>query len=343
MRAGRITGRYSFELAEVDDPTPAAGQAVVDVLLCGICGSDVHAYTEGWAYNPGVCGHEWVGVVREVAAGVRVVSEGDRVTAGIAPGCGTCAECRAALPEYCSVAFSGYTGRLAPTNGGFARSIAIDANRLCPMPAGITDIAAAIVEPTAVALHGVRRSSMRMGDVVAVVGCGPIGLLALQCARVGGAGHVIAVEVDEARRARALAVGADVALPPGPELREHLNEVTGGLRADIAFDCAGVPATLQAAVDLVRRGGSVCMLGVTSGDATVQPIRWMSKEVRVDTSFVFTLEEMAIAADLIRTGRIDATALHDGTITLDDLGRTIDDLAHRRIQAVKLLVDPTAG
>jgi len=281
--------------------------------------------------------------VRAVAPGVRSVSEGDRVTGGVAPGCGACDECRAGLPEYCHIAHSAYSGSRAPANGGFARSMALDANRLCRLPDGVSDDAGAVVEPASVALHGVRRSRMRVGDVACVVGCGPIGLLTVQCARIAGAGHVIAVEPDPARQQRALAVGADKAVAPGAELREYINELTGGLRADIAFDCAGVPQTLQQSVDMVRRGGSVCMIGVAGGEATVVPMRWLSKEVSVDTSIVFSLDEMAIVGGLIADGRLKVAELVDATITLDQLGQTIDDLANRRLQAVKVLVDPTAG
>ena len=343
MRAGVINGKGNFELAEVPDPIPEEGQAVVDIQRCGICGSDVHAYVEGWAYAPGICGHEWVGVVSAVGPGVSVVSEGDRVAGGVAPGCGQCEECRASLPEYCRVAQSSYAGKRAPRNGGFARAMALDANRLCRLPSELSDDAGAVVEPASVALHGVRRSLMRVGDVAVVVGCGPIGLLTLQCARIAGAGHVVAVEPDAGRRERALSLGADAALVPGAELREHIDQVTGGLRADIAFDCAGVPQTLQQSVDMVRRGGSVTMIGVAGGEASVIPMRWLAKEVTVNTSMVFTLAEMATVGTLAADGRLNLTALVDATITLDNLGATIDDLANRRIDAVKVLVDPTDG
>ncbi|MEZ5232431.1 MAG: zinc-binding dehydrogenase [Acidimicrobiales bacterium] len=343
MRAGVIKGKHHFELAEVDEPRAAADEVVVDVLRCGICGSDVHAYVEGWPYAPGICGHEWVGVVRELGAGVSGVKEGDRVAAGVAPGCGRCAECRANLPDYCSVARATYAGRLAPRNGGFARSMALHAARLCKVPDALEVDEAALMEPASVALHGVRRSLLRVGDVACVVGCGPIGLMTIQCAKLAGAGHVIAVEPDERRRAIAREVGADSAVAPGGELRDHVNTLTGGLRADIAYDCAGVPATLQQSVDMVRRGGSVMMIGVSGENATVAPMRWLSKEVTVGTAMVFTLDEMRIVGDLIADGRIRTSPLHNGTIALDALGQTIDDLANRRVDAIKILVDPTAG
>lgn len=340
MQAGVIRGKGNFELADVAEPEAEEGQAVVDITLCGICGSDVHAYVEGWPYAPGLCGHEWVGVVRAVAPGVTSVVEGDRVMAGQAGGCGLCAPCRSGTPEYCKVARAAYTGQRGPANGGFARSMALDANRLCRLPDDVDDISGAMVEPASVALHGVRKSRLRVGDVACVVGCGPIGLLAVQCARIAGAGVVIAVEPDESRRARSLAVGATAAFAPGAELFEYINNLTNGLRADIAFDCAGVPQTLQRSVDLVRRGGSVCMIGVSGGEATVVPMRWLDKEVTVDTSMLFTLEEAGIAAGFIADGRLNVKPLHDATISLGQLGQTIDDLANRRLSAVKVLVDP---
>ena len=214
MRAGVIRGKGLFELAEVAEPRPGEGQAVVEISRCGICGSDVHAFVEGWPYAPAVCGHEWIGVVSDVAKGVSSVHVGDRVAGAVSPGCGTCAECRASHPEFCAFGRATYAGRLAAANGGFARAMALHASRLCPVPATVNDDDAALLEPATVAMHGVRRSRLRVGDVTCVVGCGPIGLLTLQCAKIAGAGRVIAVEPDAGRRERALAVGADAALAP---------------------------------------------------------------------------------------------------------------------------------
>lgn len=343
MRAGVITGKGQFELVEVADPSPRDGEVVVAISRCGICGSDVHAYQEGWPYAPGVCGHEWTGTVIDVGNGVQVVGEGSRVVGAQAPGCGTCRECRADLSQFCRVSASEYSGRNAPSSGGFAPYMTLKANRLTLVPDGVDEEQAALIEPAAVALHAIRHSRMAVGDVVCVVGCGPIGLMAIQCARLAGAATVIAVEPDESRRSLALDLGADVAANPGAELREAVNDHTDGLRADIAFDCAGIPQTLQQSVDMVRSAGSVCMVGVSGGEATIQPMRWMMKEVSVDTSILFTLDEMSIAAGFIDDGRIRTRELVASTITLDDLPAMVDDLANRRTDAVKVLVDPTAG
>ncbi len=343
MRAGIITGKESFELVEVDDPSPRPGQVVVAIDRCGICGSEVHAYQEGWPYSPGLCGHEWTGTVVELGAEVDRLDTGQRVVGAQAPGCGDCTRCRADLPQYCRIAASEYSGPNGPSSGGFAPYLTLSANRLVTVPDGLDAERSALIEPASVALHAIRRSRLAVGDVVCVVGCGAIGLMAIQCARLAGAGSVIAVEPSEARRALAVQLGADVAVAPGSELRAVINERTAGLRADIAFDCAGIPTTLQQSVDMVRQGGSVCVVGVTGEKATIDPMRWMMKEVSVDTSLLFTLDEMSIAAGLISDGRIRTSELTGQTITLDALPTTIDDLATRRVDAVKILVDPSGG
>ncbi len=345
MRAGVVKGKQQFELVEVDDPSPGSGQVVVAIARCGICGSDVHAYKEGWAYAPGICGHEWTGTVVATGADVptRLVSEGQRVIGAQAPGCGRCPECRADLPRFCRVAASAYSGRNAPKSGGFAPFLTLDADRLIPVPDALSDEQAALVEPASVAMHAIRKSRLQVGDVACVVGCGPIGLMAVQCAKLGGATTVIAVEPNPDRRTLALGVGADLAVAPGDEMRAVVNDATGGLRADIAYDCAGIPQTLQQSVDMVRKAGSVCMVGVSGQTATIEPMRWMMKEVSVDTSILFTLDEMAICADAIAGGRLITESFVAETIELDALGATIDAMADGSNDAVKIMVDPSAG
>ncbi|MDG2111988.1 MAG: zinc-binding dehydrogenase [Actinomycetota bacterium] len=343
MRAGLITGKETLELLDFDEPTPADDEVVIEIDRCGICGSDVHAYVDGWAYAPGLCGHEWVGRVAAAGRHVSNVEEGELVTGGVSPGCGACPECRADLPHHCRTAAHRYSGKGGPRSGGFAPFMNVYSERVVAIPESISLDDAALIEPASVAMHAVRRSRMQIGDVVCVVGCGPIGLLTAQCARIGGAGLVIAIEPDEGRRQLALATGADLAAAPGEEARQVINDATGGLRADIAFDCAGIPQTMQQSIDMVRQGGSICVVGVTGGKAEVTPMRWMMKEVAVDTSLVFTLDEMKTVARLIDDGRLVVSPLHHGTVTLDELAATVDDLANRRTDAVKILVDPTAG
>lgn len=337
MRAGLVTAPRRFELVEVAEPVPAPDVAVVEIARCGICGTDLHGFLGPDPYNPAICGHEWVGTVVAVGPGVTTVGEGDRVVAGIAPACGECAECRAGRPDYCIVAFLGMIGRdsLAPPHGGFAPRIAIAAARLVGVHVPIDDDRAAIVEPATVALHAVDRSLPRDGELVVVQGCGPIGLLTLQCARARGAATVVAVEPSPARRALAVELGADEAITP-----EAARERFGREGADLVFECAGVPAAVQQAVDLVRRGGRVNLVGVASGAATIAPATWLVKEVSLTASLGYLHHEFGETMDLIADGAVRVDALHDDTIGLDDLPATIAALADDPSRAVKVLVDP---
>ena len=137
MRAGLVTGKGQFELVEREDPAPEADEVVVAIQRCGICGSDVHAYVEGWKYSPSVCGHEWVGVIAASGQGVLNVKEGDRVTGALAPGCGRCLECRNDLSQYCRTAWSDYAGPTGPTSGGFAPFLGLKAERVIAIPDGV--------------------------------------------------------------------------------------------------------------------------------------------------------------------------------------------------------------
>lgn len=340
MRAGLVTSHRRFELVEMPEPEAAASLAIVQISRCGICGTDLHGFLGHDPYHPAICGHEWVGEVAATGPDVTSVGEGDRVVVATPPACGTCPECLAARPDYCRVAFAGMRGRdpLAPRHGGFAPRIAIDASRLVRVHAPITDEQAAVVEPTVVALHAVNRMVPRDGEVVVVQGCGPIGLLALQCALALGASHVVAVEPAANRRELALHVGAHEALSPD-EARERFAR-TG---ADLVYECAGVAATIQQAVDLARRGGRVNLVGLASGAAAITPAAWLVKEITLTAAMGHLNHEVADAIDLIADGRVLTDPLHDRTVTLDELPAAIEQLADDPSSAIKVLVDPTAG
>lgn len=337
MLAGLVTGLRQFELVEVPEPVARPGTALVHVTRCGVCGTDIHGFLSSAPYNPAICGHEWVGFVSATGDGVHHVSDGDRVVAGISPACGQCSECKAGRPAYCSLAFLGMIGAdpLAPPHGGFAPRISLDANRLIKVPASLTDDEAAIVEPATVALHAVLRTPPLPDETVIVQGCGPIGLLTLQCVRALGAGRVIAIEPNSHRRELALACGADTAVTPEDGLAEFSRR-----GADIVFECAGIPSTVQRAIDLVRRGGRVNLVGLASGNASVSPGAWLIKEATVVGSLGYVHHEFATVMDLMVDRRINVLALHDRTVSLVDLAQAFADLADDPASATKVLVDP---
>ncbi len=341
MQAALVTGKHQLELREFPDPAAAPGKAVVQIAYCGICGTDLHAYQSGAAYNPAICGHEWTGTVSAAPADVQL-REGDRVAIGIANACGQCSTCQRGDAAHCENAFMGLIGLgpLAAPHGGFASSIAIDAARLYAVNDGISDLHAAMLEPATVAVHAVRRTEVRPGDSVVVIGGGPIGLLVMQCARTAGAGTVILLEPQQSRRELAAVLGADLTLDPTVEdAAERINAHIGAAGADVVFECAGIPTTIEQAVELTRRGGSVSLVGVPNAPSQINAAGWLIKEVRLTASLGYLREEFAITQALVADGRIQLSPMHTSTVSLGAITAAFDKLATEP-EEVKILVDP---
>jgi (R,R)-butanediol dehydrogenase/meso-butanediol dehydrogenase/diacetyl reductase len=341
MQAALVTGKSAIELVDFPTPEPTAGKAVVDVAYCGICGTDLHAYQSGAPYNPAICGHEWSGTVSAARDDVDV-REGDRVAIGIAGACGKCASCRRGDAEHCEAAFAGLigVGPMAAPHGGFAPAIAIDASRLYAVNDSIDFARAAMLEPAAIALHAVRRTPIRLGDAVVVIGGGPIGLLVAQCARAAGAGEVMLVEPQERRRALGGDLGCSLLVDPTSEdTAQKLLTATGRAGADVVFECAGIPETVETAVSLCRRGGVVSLVGVPNAPSTINTAGWLVQEIRLTTSLGYLREEFDLCQGLVEDGRLKLEPLHTSTVGLGEIDQAFARLASDP-QEVKILVDP---
>ncbi|MFM9038134.1 MAG: zinc-binding dehydrogenase [Actinomycetota bacterium] len=342
MFAALITGKSTLEMVAFPDPTPSPTGVVVDVAYCGICGTDIHAYQSGRPYNPAICGHEWTGSLSAVGSEVKGLSEGDRVVVAIAPACGRCAPCRAGQADRCMASFLSALGREpgAPPHGGFASRIPVEASRVVKAHAALSDEQAAQVEPTTVAFHAVRRSGIRLGDVAVVQGAGPIGLGTMQWVRAAGAGVVVAIEPNERRRALARDLGAHHCVAPGAEADALVKELTHGLGADIVYECVGRPFAVQSAVDLARRGGSMCLIGLAEEDAPITPGSWLIKEINVTSALAYNHEEFDRVMGMIADGRFRTEPMHSSTVGLDGLDAALADLASGTSAETKVLVDP---
>lgn len=342
MQAAVITGKEQVSLIDVPDPAPRAQEVIVDITLCGICGTDIHAWQSGRPYNPAICGHEWTGHVSAVGNEVKRLSDGDRVVVAVPPPCGQCSACRSGQGSWCQTVFAAATGRdiKEPKHGGFAPRLAIHHERALPVHSPLTDIEAAQVEPATVAFHAVRGSLLRLGDIAVVQGAGPIGLTTMQWVRAAGAGEIIVIEPNEQRRALAMSLGATAVVSPGDEAQAHIKERTKGLGADIVYECVGRGFAVQSAVDLTRRGGALCLIGVPDTDASITPALWLMKEVRMTAALAYTHEEFDLAMGMIADGRVKLAPMHSSTVGLGALQDAIADLASGKSTQTKVLVDP---
>ena len=341
MQAGVITGKGQLELRELPHPDPRPDGVVVDIRYCGICGTDVQAYQHGGTYPPALCGHEWAGTVSKAASGVSRVKEGDRVCVSIAPPCGACNECRAGHTDWCLPAMMGLGGgdpAGSTAHGGFAPAIAVGANRVAPVPAGLSDEAAAQVEPATVAYHGGRMSGIRLGDFCVVQGAGPIGLFTLQWVRAAGAGELVVIEPAPDRQAVARELGATTVCTP-EEAGDFVAERSGGLGADAVFECVGRPETIQSAGDLARRGARLTIIGLSHQPAAITPGQFLMKELDVHCTIAYQHAEFERAMAMMADGRVRAEPIHTGTVGLGELEAAIQGLAAGRPDT-KILLDP---
>lgn len=341
MQAALITDVETVELLDFPEPEPRPDQVVVDIAFCGVCGTDVHAYQTGQA-RPSVCGHEWVGTASAVGADVGRIGEGDRLIIAVPPSCGSCAACHAGQMDKCQTVLMATVGAgpYDTPHGGFAPQLAVHHGRAVHAHPGLTDEQAAQIEPATICFHAVRASQPRMGEVAVIQGAGPIGLSTMQWVLVSGAAHVIVVEPVEARRDVATSLGAHEVVAPGEEADEAIKAATNGLGADIVYECAGIPATVQSAVDMARRGGRMCLIGLAVADAPMSPRSWLTKEIRVSAALGYSHEEFAMAMAYVADGRVDLDALHSNTVGLADLGATLADLGSGTSLETKVLVDP---
>ena len=341
MHAAVITGKHHIEFLEFPTPEPDDVRAVVEIRYCGICGTDLHAYVAGDPYNPAICGHEWFGHISRAYPGSGF-REGDRVALGVASACGQCRTCRRGDPVHCETVFAGMVGvgPNAARHGGFAPAIAVEAARLYEVDDRINATDAAILEPLTVAVHAVRRTAIRLGDTVVVIGAGPIGLLVAQCARAAGAGRVAVIEPSSARRENAKELGADVVLEPGEDLEETIGREIQPQGVDVVFECAGRAETIDLAASLARRGGKVSLVGVPEDSSMIRGADWLVREIELTASIGYLREEFAIAQQLVIDQRVHVAPLHTDTYELADIEGAFGQLVNP-VGDIKILIDPT--
>jgi L-iditol 2-dehydrogenase len=265
MRAAELLAPLTFRLADmpIDDPGP--GEIQVRIEAVGVCGSDLHAYSEGKVGSspnvyPMVLGHEPAGTIRKTGPGVTGLAIGDRGALEPAFYCYHCEFCLSGHHNVCAnIRFLSN-----PHLPGFFRELVnLPAANFLPIPAAMSFDEAALAEPLAIAMHSLRLTSIRPGETVVVIGAGPIGLLTIAALRTAGAGRIWAVEPIAHRRELARGVGADIALEPEEAVHEILSD-TDQRGVDCAFDCAAAEDTTSQAILVTRNAGRVALTGIHS-------------------------------------------------------------------------------
>lgn len=343
MRAVLLTGEQQTSVVEFDEPTLLPGALIVEVLRCGVGGSDVESFLTGRLPAPAWFGHEWTGRVVAVADDVSGHFEGERVLGAAPPPCGGCRPCRSGLGSHCTVVLDMIVGAdpLASNHGAFAERIRVDARRVHRVPEGIDEDVAALAEPAAVATHAVARASVAMGDIVVVVGAGTIGLLVAEIARLSGAAAVLAIDPHQGRRELACDLGADAALAPGTDVSRWLADKGHGLGADVAFDCAAGATSLVTASASIRRGGTVVAVGVRQSKNVMTAPDLLEREADLRAALGYQVADVQRALDLMVDDRLKVGPIIDPEpVTLSGLDGVLRELAAGGRDRRKRLVFP---
>jgi L-iditol 2-dehydrogenase len=319
MKSVRLHAAGQVRLHEEPTPTPGPGESLVRVTAVGLCGSDLHWFTEGAIGDAGlahplVLGHEFAGVT----------AAGQRVAVDPSIPCEQCALCHAGHPNLCeNQRFAGHSD----TDGGLREYLAWPDRCLVPLPDAVSDAEGALLEPLGVALHAVDLGHIRAGMTVGVFGCGPIGLLVLQVARAAGASSVLVTEPLPHRLEAAARYGGQPWTPASK------------LAVDVAFECAGEQAAVDDAVHAVRPGGRVILVGIPGDDQTsfsASVARRKGLTLKLSRRMKNTYPR---ALRLVTSGQVDLRALATETFALEETPEAF--AAAQRRAGLKVVVTPT--
>lgn len=318
MKALVYLGKSHMEYREVDDPQPGPGEAVVNVMACGICGSDMHGYHghDPRRVPPMIMGHEIAGVVETGPMA------GTRVTINPLLTCRNCNACLSGNPQLCE---EQRNIGLPPHAGGFAEKVVVRETNLVPIPDEMDFKTAALTEPIAVAYHAVQLAARRLDRPlsalrIAILGGGAIGLATALVAISQGAQRIWLGETSHNRRATAAGAHDLIqAYEPG-----NSND-PGGMSVDLVFDAVGAKATREAAFRMIRRGGTIVHLGLLPGSEGVDVRRMTLHEIAFVGSYCYSMTDFRETVDLLSTGRlgslnwIEARPMSEGALAFQDI------------------------
>jgi L-iditol 2-dehydrogenase len=346
MNALMLEEYRRLRVEDVAVPVCGPRDVLVQVAACGICGSDVHGYdgSSGRRIPPIVMGHEAAGTVAAVGAEVTGFAVGDRVTFDSTIYCARCEYCLRGEVNLCEdrqvVGVScGEYRRM----GAFAEYIAVPEYVVYRLPEGLGFADAAMLEAVSVALHAMKLAGVAGGETALVIGAGMIGLLVLQAVRVAGASRVLVADVDATRLEMAKRLGAEEAVhASGAELVGEVLRLTGGRGVDVVFEAVGREETVGAAIDCVRKGGTVTMVGNIAAQVTIPLQRVVTRQIRLQGSCA-SAGEYPEAMELVASGRIKVGPMISAVAPLGEGPAWFERLYAREPNLMKVILDPRAA
>jgi (R,R)-butanediol dehydrogenase / meso-butanediol dehydrogenase / diacetyl reductase len=329
------TGTPTFEVVDGEQRPPGPGEVRIEVAFTGICGTDLHirhGAMDQRVTRPAVLGHEMAGRIAEIGTGVSGWATGDPVTVVPLEWCDACPACHAGHNHICHNL--NFVGIDSP--GSLQSSWTVPARLLARLPSGLPLQWAALVEPTAVAVHDVRRAGIVSGEMAVVVGAGPIGLLVARVAAADGA-DVLVLELDSRRRAVAQRLGLTAVNPSDEDVGEVVAEWTSGAGAAVAFEVSGSAAGVRMATDVLATRGRLVMVAIHPVPREVDLFRLFWRELTIVGARVYERKDFERAVDLVAGGHVPADILISRVVPLSRVNEAFDAL--ERGGEVKVLVD----
>jgi (R,R)-butanediol dehydrogenase / meso-butanediol dehydrogenase / diacetyl reductase len=336
MKVGTYVSPMQVEMTERELPSPKADEALIKVSYAGICGTDMMIFhgLHPRAKAPLVLGHEFSGVVMEVGNDQHV-KKGDRVVVEPLLNCGKCAACQAGQIHVCeNLRYIGID-----QDGGFAEYTTIPVHRLRVLPDSVTEKEAAMIEPLAVAIHTVRRSKLKVGDTVAILGAGPIGLLIGIIAERAGAGKIFISDVSSMRLQVAREMGFEAIDAKTKNIAQVVKEYTNGVRADVVYEVAGNQFTADQMIDCIKFQGEIAVVSVYKKPPAIQLAAMHFREISLMTTRCYSSEDFTKAIELLAQNKINLDPLVSHILKLEDIQAGFD-LMGNPDQSLKILFQP---
>lgn len=316
MKAALYEGKKQIRIVDIPKPAPQKGEVLVKVKFAGICGSDLEFYKTGLWPSPCVLGHEITGTIAELGSEVKRWKVGDRVT--IAPGlpCGKCYYCQRGNTNLCDGSFEGIgIGK----NGGFEEYLVVPVYCLISLPDLVPFKHGTVFDQIGTGLCALREANFVAGNSAVVFGLGTIGLFMLQCLKIAGASNIVVVEKNQHRLDIAKRFKPDLALSKlflSKIKRANKRGVSG---ADFVFECSGAPVLVNAALDVVRKGGTIVQIGLWDKPVEINLLKYVINQNRIQGIMGWIREDFEFAIDLVARKLIDPDPLITKIIPLDDI------------------------
>ena len=333
-----MTAPGVIEFRETPRPIAAEGQVLVRIMRIGICGSDIHVYHGKHPFTryPVTQGHEVSGRIEAVGSGVEGLSVGQKVTIEPQVCCGHCYPCTHGKYNLCEeLKVMGFQ-----TTGTASEYFAVDAAKVTPLPETMSYDEGAMIEPLAVTVHAAKRFPELKGARVAILGCGPIGILLMQSCKALGAASVLVTDVSDYRLSVARSVGADYAVNTGEtDLEQALRDAFGSDKADVIYDCAGSDITMGQAIRCARKGSTIVLVAVFSKMASVDLAVLNDHELELNTSMMYRHEDYVDAIRLVSEGKVQLRPLMSRHFAFRDYLEAYQYIDENREMTMKVIID----